>query len=193
MSDYRPLGVIGFPTSIGVATTIPVAAVGGVLMSRLTETSGGALTGNGTAYFCCVGFRPAGEIVKRVKFGVSVKGAGTQTAEVAVAYSLTPPDGSAKTLTKVWADGALDNIVTAAGVFGNASDNTVVLPCDAYVWLGLRTALGTTQPTVHQLQHDWTLGWITADAGVAALTSLSTYTATPIIFANTGPNIRGYL
>ena len=96
------------------------------------------------------------------------------------------------TLTKLWADGTLDAL-TATGAKGNTTANAIPLPCDAWVWLGLRTAMATTQPTVHILQRDWVAGWLTQDTGVAVLTSLTSFSVTPTIFANTAPDLRGYL
>ena len=190
MPERFPLGVENFHDSLG-PIGIDLAPPGNVLRSPCSASTTQLQT-SGTASWVCVGYRPAGEVIRFVRFAVSTIAAGTQTAEVAVAYSLTAPAGSALTLTGVWSNGTLDAL-TATGVKGNTSANAVPLPVDAWVFVGCRFAMGTTQPTLHILQRDWGLGWACSDAGKPALTSTTTYTATPVTFTNsTFPDVRGY-
>lgn len=190
MSSTTPIGVQSFPLAIGAVPRND--AQPGLVLRSPCPASTTQLQSTGVARFCCVGYRPAGEVIRYVRFAVSTVAAGTQTAEVAVAYSTTPPAGAALTLTKVWADGTLAAL-TGTGVKGNTTANTIPLPVDAWVFVGCRFAMGTTQPTLHILQRDWGLGWLGQQNAAAALTSLSTYTSTPVTFANSsGPDIRGY-
>ena len=171
----------------------PFHDVGKVLRSPLPASTT-QIAGSGRSYWCYVGYRPAGEIIQYVRFGVSVVGAGAQTAEVAVATSATPPTGSAISLTKLWADGTLDDLTVGTGIKGNASANTTPLSVDAHTWVGCRFAMATTQPTLHILQRDWGAGFLSQEAGAAALTGAGPYTATPVTFAaNSSNDIRGYL
>jgi len=190
MSENAPLGVIAYHDAIGIQQRDDSPR--GIVLRSPLSASTTQLQTSGLAYFVCVGYRPAGEVIQYVRFGVSTAGAGTQTAEVAVAYTTTAPAGSAMTLTKLWADGTLDSLLST-GVKGNTTANAVPLPIDAWVFVCTRFAMGTTQPTLHILQRDWGLGWLSSQSGASALTSSTTYTATPVTFSNnTAPDVRGY-
>ena len=190
MSENTPLGVRSYHDAVGVMERDDSPT--GIVLRSPCPASTTQLQSSGSASWVCVGYRPAGEVIRFVRFAVSTIAAGTQTAEVAVAYSLTAPAGSALTLIGVWSNGTLDAL-TSTGVKGNTSANAVPLPVSAWVFVGCRFAMGTTQPTLHILQRDWGLGWACSDAGKPALTSTTTYTATPVTFANnTFPDIRGY-
>lgn len=172
----------------------PQTATGNVLRCPC-HVSTTQIAASGTIYWCYVGYRPYDEIIRYVRVGVSTAGAGTQTAEVAVATSTTGPNNAAAlTLTKVWADGTLDDLTTT-GVKGNATANTTPLGSDdAHVFVGVRFAMGTTQPTLHILQRDWGDGFLCQTSGASALTGSSSWTATPVTFANnTSADVRGYL
>ncbi len=148
------------------------------------------------AYFCYLGYRPAGEIIQYVRVGVSTVGAGTQVAEVAVLTSTTAPTGSNITLTKLWADGTLANMILTTGRKGNSSANVVALASDSHVWVGFRAAFTDTptQPTLHILNRDWGDGLLAQTVTAGALTGAGPWTAVPVTFANsTSPDIRGYL
>ena len=152
---------------------------------------------SGTIYWCYLGFRPAGEIVRHVRCGISIAGAGSQAAEVAIATSAAAPADAALTLTKVWADGTVDSLISGTGIRGNTTANTIPLPVDGHVWAGFRCAMtggGASQPTGHILQRDWGNGMLAQTAGAAALTGSTSWTATPVTFGNsTSLDVRGYL
>jgi len=190
MSENAPVGVIAYHDAMGIQQRDDSPR--GIVLRSPLSASTTQLQSSGFASWVCVGYRPAGEVIRYVRFAVSTIAAGTQTAEVAVAYTTTAPAGSSISLTGVWSDGTLDSL-TSTGVKGNATANAVPLPIDGWVFLGVRFAMGTTQPTLHIIQRDWGLGWICQDAGKPALTSTTTYTATPVTFTNnTAPDVRGY-
>ena len=95
-------------------------------------------------------------------------------------------------LTKVWADGTLDAL-TSSGIKGNTTANTIPLAADSHVWAGFRSAMASTQPTLHILQRDWGMGFLSY-LYTTALTGSTTWTVTNLDFAsNTHPDVRGYL
>ena len=170
-----------------------VEANAGAVLRSPVNTAGGNMTMiSGTAYWTYVGYRPIAEVVKRIRLYVVTGGTGAQTAEVAVSTSTTAPTGSNITLTKVWADGSLDAL-TGTGRLGNSADNSTALSGDAHCWVGIRSAMATTQPTVRALAYDFGDGYLATTAASGALTGAGPWTATP--FAATGqfPDVRGYL
>ena len=148
------------------------------------------------AYWCYIGYRPSGEIIRFVRAYVPAAnlGIGSQAAEVAVCTSTTPPTGSNITLTKLWANGTLDDMTVGGGRKGNTVANTVAIASDAHVWVGIRVSMSITQPTFHTLTRDNGDGFLAQTASAGTLTSGSSWTAVPVTFANlTSVDIRGYL
>lgn len=173
-----------------------VTSVGGVLRCPLPSSTAQQIAQN-TAHWCYVGYRPAGEVVKRIRVAVSTLAVGSQAAEVCLATSTTAPTGSNITLTKVWASGTLDDMTSGTGVKGNTSDNTTPIASASHVWLGIRCAFtggGASNPHLHVVQRDWGAGFLARTSSAGVLTSGSSWTATPVTFANnTNTDIRGYL
>jgi len=172
-----------------------LASTGNVLRCLCHGSTAQQISSN-VAHWCYLGYRPAGEVIKTVAFAVSTAGAGTQAAEVCIATSATGPTGSGITVTKLWADGTVDSVLST-GVKGNTTPNTVPLANDSHVWAGIRIAMtgeGSSNPTLHVLQRDWGRGVLAWTTSAGVLTSGSSWTATPVTFANnTSTDIRGYL
>lgn len=148
--------------------------------------------------WCYLGLTPRRLLIKYVRVVVSTLAVGTPAAEVCIATGVAP-NGSAITLTKLWADGTLDSMVSpaATGVKGNTAANTIWAPRGVHVYAGFRahfTGGGSTNPQLHILQRDWGAGYLLQTAGQGALTGSSSWTATPVTFANNfSSDIRGYL
>lgn len=139
------------------------------LRSQLPTIAGAALA-SGTAYWVYVGRAAEKIAAARVRAYVTSAGAGAQTAEVAVATSATPPNGAAQALTVVAVSGSLDAL-TATGTKGCSADLAVAIDPSSYVWVGIRTAMATTQPSVQGHTMDCLNGEClsTAAAGVLAV------------------------
>ena len=147
-----------------------------------------------TAHWCYLGYFKAGTVFERVQVFVSTVGGGTQAAEVCIATAPTPPTGGNLTLTKVWADGTVDTLISGTGVKQNTSANATALGADAHVYAGFRCAMtggGALQPILHILQKDWGRGFLLQTATPGALTGTGPWTAVPVTAANnTSSDIR---
>lgn len=127
---------------------------------------------SGTAYWAYVGYWPiAGAVGNFVRFRVQTAGAGAQTAEVAIATSPLAPNGGGQTLTKLVANGTLDSLTAVGtGEKKNTVSMATVIPAGSHVWVGLRTAMAVTQPTVWAVAADNACGRILSTAASGALT-----------------------
>jgi hypothetical protein len=155
----------GFASGTGAAEAVPVttfaktvlAGTGGpavvngysqkLLRSVLPTGTSRTLT-SGTAYWVYIGYTTQPITVDYVVFQVVSLGAGTQTAEVALASTPAAPNKSGQTLTKIYANGTLDSLTA---INSTTKRNTVaagqVIPEGTHLWAGLRTALVSSQPT----------------------------------------------
>lgn len=135
-------------------------------------------------YAVYIGYFSSTKVIKYVEFVFNTNGAGTQTAEVALASSPLAPNKTAQTLTKLSADGTLDDLTTGATdvkrnttALNSGSGYTVA--AGTHVWALIRTAMGTTQPRLIGSNLSWGHGYcMTADA-VGALTSMTTASFSP--------------
>lgn len=136
-----------------------------------------------TAYWVYMGIAPYAITIAYIRTTLTVNGGGAQTMEVAVASSATAPTGSALTLTKIAATGSFDDLTTgAAKRVKNSSALGALVPAGTPWWTGIRTNFATTQPTFTALIRDDGLGRLCSTASAGALTSGSSWTATPIAF-----------
>lgn len=147
-----------------------------IFSSRLVE-GGTFLTISGTAYYVYMG-RTAQDITpKFVEFHVTTAGAGTDTKEVGLFSTPSPPNKSAQTLTKIFATGTVDS-GTTTGVKRNTSANTTLVPKGTHLWAAYRGALATTQITAFGLLGDMSQGHILTTTGGGALTGVTTAAGT---------------
>jgi hypothetical protein len=155
-----------------------------VVRSALPTVAGAALT-SGTAYWVYVG-RTSRPVTCQNVFGhVTTGGSGTQTAEIAIATGSAPSRAAqALTVVSVTANGALDDL-TGTGVKGITSALGYVPDVGAHLWLGIRTAMGTTQPTFFGLTFDCSNGEILTTASAGVLAVGSSYTGALITAAVT--------
>jgi hypothetical protein len=164
------------------------------LMSQLERAAVGTFVGaTGTAYFVYVGRMVRDVTVKFVEFHVTTVGAGGQTAEVGLFSTANPPNKSAQTLTKIAANGTLDSLTTTGMKRSTVALNQVV-PANTHLWLALRTAMVTTQPTCVGLAGDMSEGHVLT-AAVAALTGIASAAGViPTLGTGTiAPDLRGTL
>jgi hypothetical protein len=116
-----------------------------------------------TAYFVYLGCTTRVLKVKFVEFYVNSAGSGNQTAEVGLFYTANPPNKAPQTLTKLIANNALDSLTTT----GLKRNTTALNGGTGYVvgpgtplWVGMRTAMGTTQPALAGLCMDFSQGLV---------------------------------
>jgi hypothetical protein len=148
-------------------------------------------TVSGTAYYVYVGRVVQDITVKFVEFQITGAGAGTDTKEVGIFSSPSPPSKSGQTLTKLFATGTVDSGTTTGYKRNTSAANQAVL-AGTHLWAAIRTALATTQPTCAGLGSDMGAGSILTTTGGGALTGVST-AAGSIIAAGTttvAPYIR---
>lgn len=136
---------------------------------------------SGTAYWCYAGIAPANITIAKVRSVLTGNGSGTVVAEMAVASSTTAPTGSALTLTHIASSGTVTDMTSGSQKVVEASVGAVVAK-GTPMWFGMRTAYGTTQPTMASLGFDQARGRLCITAGASALTGGGTWTATPIAF-----------
>ena len=117
------------------------------MLNKLDCTSANAaILTSGTAYWTYLGRIPHRMATGKVKTNVSVIAVGAQTAECAFATSLYAPDGLNMALTVV---GAASWTTALTGLGPNASNPAVAaIPAGSHLWVGIRTAMATTQPTL---------------------------------------------
>ncbi len=162
-----------------------------VLRSPLTN-SGQTAHASGTAWWVYVGKLLRSCRLDYVRFTVATGGVGTQTAEVAAAYSIGPPNGGSLTLTKIVADGTVDDL-TATGMRQNTSALGQIIGYGAHLWLGIRHAMSVTQPTINRLVQDNSVGYILSTAAAGALTSGTSWTGSLIGAAQSAPALHAVL
>lgn len=134
------------------------------------------LTITGTAYYVYVGRMVQDVTPKFVEFQITTVGAGTDTKEVGLFSSPSPPNKSAQTLTKIVATGTVDS-GTSLGMKRNTSAFATVVPKGTHLWAAFRGALGTTQITAGGLAGDMAQGAVLFTTGLGALTGLTTAAA----------------
>jgi len=183
-----------------VDVTIALTAAGGdltvgngVLKSPVCTSSGTFLGISATAYFVYLGQARVAFTPTFVKFHVTTKATGAQTAECGFFSTPAAPNGSGQTLTKLIASGSLDNLTSSAGVFGNASAFATSVAAGTHLWAGLRTAVASAQPTYAGLLGDMALGSILELVSAGALTGSSSFVGSiPTLSASTNfPDLRG--
>lgn len=113
----------------------------------------------------------------RIKFWVSTAGAGAQTAEIGFLTSPAAPNGTGQTLTCVAAEvNANISSLTTTGLKQNTNAITTPIAAGSHVWVGIRTAMATTQPTISgSFGGDFNSGALLTRSGSAALAVNSTY------------------
>lgn len=134
---------------------------------------------SGTAYYVYVGRVTQDITVKFVECVMTSNAAGTVVVENGLFSTPSAPNKSAQTLTKIVATGTLDSMTAGATkVVRNTSSFAQAVAKGTHLWAAMRTAFGTTQPTLGGLGSDFAQGTILTTTGGGALTSLSTASGT---------------
>lgn len=144
-----------------------------VLRSPMTPGIANILMASGTAYWLYAGTLTQDTTYARIRYFVATAAGGTQAAEFAIASSPLPPCGAAQVLTKLGATGSVTDL-TATN-----NQNTplaITILAGTNVWIGFRSAMGTTQPTFRGLGYDLADGSVLRTAASGALTGAGPWT-----------------
>lgn len=148
-----------------------------IFASMLPMTGTPAVTVSGVAYWVYVGRLTSATTLANVELVVTTGGSGAQTAELALASSVTPPNRAAKAIT-VLATQAPGDLTGTGVIRGSSAFNYSVREKDVglYLWAGIRTAMATTQPTTSGHTLDCSDGQILSTAAAGVLAVGTTYT-----------------
>lgn len=145
------------------------------------EATGTFLTTSDTAYWIYLGYTLAAFIPKNVEMVLRTNAAGTQTAEVCLASGSAGPTKAAVTLTKLVANGTLDDITTGAvKTVRNTSAMATQISAGVHLYAGVRTAMSVTQPVLVGILADFNEGWCLSTASAGALTGTGPWTGSLI-------------
>lgn len=133
-------------------------------------------------------------VFKQVFVKMTVNGVGTQTAELGLFSSPSPPNKAAQTLTCLTASGTISGMTSGAvALITNTSAFTVPVGAGTYLWAGYRGNMGTTQPTFQTGSRSAGDGeWLRLTSS-GALATGTTYAATVVNDTNTYTNPRNVL
>jgi len=145
-----------------------------VFTSNLLQLTTGLVLTSGTAYFVYLGYTTKALTGAFVQFRIVTAGVGTQTGEVGFFSTPNAPSKAGQTLTKIAATGTL-NSLTTTGVSSNTTTMAAAISAGTHLWAGIRTAMGTTQPSLNALTLDNSVGSILITAASGALTASSTF------------------
>lgn len=162
----------------GAAILLPANAqrTGGVILS----TSGNITTTSDTAYWQYMGYTLKPCTITYVECQVTTGGTGAQTAEIALASSTSAPNRGNQTLTKLTANGTLDDLTTTSGTKRNTVSLSYSCAAGVHLWAGIRTAMATNQPAFLSVGRDWGNGQLLSTAGAGALTGTGPWTGTVV-------------
>jgi hypothetical protein len=163
-------------------------------MSSLGTRNATFLLITNTAYWVYLGRVLANFTPKYVEFVVSVIGAGTAVAEVGFFSTPSAPNKVGQQVTKLVATGTVDAL-TSTGVKRNTSAFSTVVNAGTHLWAGIRTAMGTTQPSIWGLGIDMAQGNVLSTATSGALTGTGPWTGAIITHSTSAvcPELRGTL
>lgn len=140
---------------------------------------------SGTAYFVYLGRVASAFTPKYVKLYQAAAGTGSQTAEVGLFSSTTPPNKANLTLTKIVATGTVDDMTTGSPVMkGNTSAFATSVAAGTYLWAGARIVMGSSQPTCGTIRNDLLTGAHLVTTGASALTGAGPFTGSLTTNAN---------
>lgn len=149
------------------------------------------VTISGTAYYIYVGRIVKNITVLFAEFHVTTAGAGTQTAEIGLFSTPSPPNKSTQTLTKIATTGTVDSVLTT-GVKRNTASFAQGINAGTHLWAAIRFAMATTQPTCAGLAADMSQAHILTTTGGGTLTGLTSASGTipAIATATVAPDVR---
>lgn len=180
-------------TTLGIS---PMSAPGSqrIYASTLSSDGGVNPTTSGTAIFVYVGQTSSPIVCKYVEFYVGTAGSGAQTAEVGLFSTPSAPNKANQTLTKLVADGTVDNLTAGNATkrnttaFNGGAGYTV--PGGTHLWAGIRTAMATTQPACTRLLIGMKQGQVLQTAASGALTASSTFAGVTQSDGSQPPDLR---
>jgi hypothetical protein len=147
-----------------------------------------------TGYWVYMGQAPCAYTIKFIEFYVTIAGVGAQTAEVAVLTSPGPPNKGNLVLTKLVANATLDDLTTT-GVKRNTAAMATACVSGTHIWVGIRTAMAATQPTLAALGMDMAQGQILLTATPGSLAGAGPWTGAIIAASTVGqcPALRAVM
>lgn len=162
---------------------VEVAAGHNVLGFTAPLVNGTYLWISDRAYFVYMGYCRDSITVKHVEFRLSALAVGTQAAEVGLASSPAAPNGATQSMTKLIADGTLDDLTATLTIKRNTTAfNTTgyVVAAGTHLWAMCRAqfTVGPTQPTSDGIIEDYNEGSVLITSTASALTGTGPWTAT---------------
>ena len=169
---------------------------GRVFRSRLPNAATEIQLATDKAYFVYVGRTAQPIYLHHVEFYVSTNGSGTNTVEVGLFSTPTPPNNENLSLTKlvVRDQTNIDSLLTA-GLKRNTNAFNYAVAAGTYLWAGIRTAGYSIQPKLAGLSQDFDDGLVLTTASAGALTgsgpwSGSRTTPSPYWNSTVAPDLR---
>lgn len=156
-----------------------IERTGRILFSPLPKVATAITLVSGTAYFVYVGRTSHQITVNYIEFYVNSYGQGNQFAEIGVFSSPSAPNKSDQTISRLYAVNGLDSLTTN-GLKRNSNALNYIVAAGTYLWAGIRTAMGTSQPTLAGLCMDYYQGMVLSMASSGDLTAIASWPATRI-------------
>lgn len=163
-----------------------------VIRSPLVSTGTQATTSD-TAWWTFLGRALVSLPIKYLEVQVTGAGAGSQTAELGLFYSLAPPNKANVTIYPWEVTGTVGAFNSGTGVRRNTNAFARIVDAGVYLWAGMRTANATTQPTCQGLSRDYQHGYVLSTASAGALTSGTSWTGALLAATGTGIDLRATL
>lgn len=156
-----------------------------IYYSQLPTAAASFLTISASAYFVFVGRTVVSLTPKYVELYLSAIAAGTVGAELGLFSSVSPPQKSSLSLTKITSTNTLDSLTSGLGVKRNTNAFSTAIAAGTYLWAGCRFAFGTTQPTVWGHTLDMGEGAILATTSSGAFSLNNSFTGSTIASSTT--------
>lgn len=141
-------------------------------------TIAAAVTIADTAYFTYIGQCSVAFTAAFIRMHLSTVAVGTQAAEVALASTPLAPNCAGQTLTKIAANGTLDDLTSGTGLKKNTLTLATAVPAGTHLWLGFRSNMtgSPTQPAFYGVTGDTSTGQVLTMATAGALTGAGPWT-----------------
>ena len=137
-----------------------------------------------TAYWVYMGYTTEAVTPKYVELYQTVLGTVSQAAEVCLASTPLAPNKSNQTLTKIAADGTIDDLTANNTIMKrNTSALATQVAAGTHLWVGFRMDMGGTEVSAVGLGFDFGQGYVLSTAAAGVLTDAGPWTGSIITAA----------